>query len=388
MYKLSIMIVILLLLNSCRESINIKAQNQAQTPKIKLVKNANVMGENAEQKEVLKLWEEMINKSLIYISDDNLSYWVKSEHFEAPNTFMAELYNVVSHKKNCQATIIALIPTGKDVFLIKTMITTTSDSTKTTQLEYIYSVEAVKTNEGFKFRSLPQQYYQNWKKKTVGTITFCYDSSRVFNETLAMKLDSFNRSMSQLFKLDIQLPIYFVGKNIFEAYQIMGYDFNPIQATTLSTGGITDTYNGVIFGGNNTEYYPHEIVHLYLAQYWGKDGLYHHEWFNEGIAVLFGDNLDYHINIIKTYLAKHPEEPLNDISTFHFNINDEYYSNFMYEIGGLICKRVYDKEGMKGLFDLLKSGSTDDDFYKAIEKHFGVKKENFGAFIKKELETI
>ena len=46
------------------------------------------------------------------------------------------------------------------------------------------------------------------------------------------------------------------------------------------------------------------------------------------------------------------------------------------------------KKAWRGIFDLLKSGSSDEDFYKAVEKHFNVKKENFGAFIRKELENI
>ncbi len=383
MQKLLFSIVIMFLFNSCRESIEVKAQIQGQTPKIKLVKNANVIGEKADEKEILRLWEEMINKSMAYISEANSSYWIKSEHFDIPNTFMMESLGFISLNNNCQATVIALIPTGKDTFLLKTMITSISSSTKTTQLEYIYSVEAIKTKEGFKFRSLPQQYYQNWKKKTVGTITFCYDSSRVFNDSLAMKLDSFNRAMSLLFKSDIQLPIYFVAKNTFEAYQIMGYDFSHAQATNQQKGAFADEYNGVIFSGD-TEYYPHEIVHLYLAEYKVKC----HQWFNEGICVLFGYNLADDVKPLKTYLAQHPEEPLNDISTFHFNINNEYYSDFMYGIGGLICKRVYDKEGMNGLIDLLKSGNTNDDFYNAVEKHFNVKKEGFGAFIRNELKNF
>jgi hypothetical protein len=170
----------------------------------------------------------------------------------------------------------------------------------------------------------------------------------------------------------------------------MGYDFSPEQATFYQRGGLTETENDVIFAGNDTEFYPHEVVHLYTHELWGKDGYSFHQWIDEGMAAYFGGylghTLEYHLEKMKVYLEKHPNEPLNDISTFYFKIDEEFHTNFMYEIGGLICKKVHEEEGMEGLFDLLKSGSTDADFYDAVERHFDVKKENFGTFIRNELK--
>lgn len=393
MQKFLIILTIVVLVSACRQSINHQesAKETKEQPKIKLLYNFNVYGDKYPEKEIIRLWEELLNKDFREISEENLNYWLPSSHFEFPNRFMSFLNEVKSTKKVRQATVIAIIPIGKDTYSLKTMFNSTYDDDKKMQLEYIYTVEAIKTNQGFKFRSLPQQYYQNWNKKTVGSITYCYDKSRIFNDQLATRLDSFNRAMSVLFKSDIQLPLYFVGKNIFEAQQIMGYDFSPEQATFHQVGAVTISQNKIIFGGNNTEYYPHEIVHLYTNELWGKDDLYFHQWIDEGLAALWGgylgEPLDYHLKRMKTYLDKHPEEPLVDISTFYFNIDNEYNTNFMYEIGGLICKKVYEKEGMTGILDLLKSGNTDEDFYKAIEKHFNVKKENFGAFIRNELKS-
>jgi hypothetical protein len=387
MQKVLLLIVLLFVVNSCQaQTIGIKKEE----PKIKLVLNFNVFGQTEEEKEIIRLWEELLNKDFRIPNSENLKYWIRSEQFNAPNVFMSILHSVKSYKST-QATVIALMPLGKDSFMLKTMFSTRSDSLKRTLLEYIYTVHVVKTDKGYKFLSLPQWYFQNWEKKKMGSITYSYDKSHPFDEKLAIRLDSFNRAMSQLFKSDIQSPLYFVGKNAFEAYQIMGYDFSPEQATITQYGAITNLDNKTIFAGNGTEYYPHEIVHFYTHQFWGKDDLYYHQWFDEGIAALFGgylgQPLEYYWKEMKMWLDKHPEEPLNDISTFYFNVSESHNTNFMYEIGGLICKKVYEKDGMNGLFDLLKSGNTDEDFYKAVEKHFGVKKENFGTFIRNELKN-
>ncbi len=394
MQKLLSLITIFLLFNGCRQNIDVKAQTQNKTEilQIKLVNNFNVWAYSKDEKDIIKLWEEVLNTDLRQVTDSDLKYWTASEQFPFPKRFMSFLNGVKTLKRGCQATIIALFPLENDTFMLKTMFNSTYDTDNKTQLEYIYSVHVVKTNQGFKFQSLPQYYYQNWDKKTVGNVTYCYNKSRVFNDKLALKMDSFNVAMSQLFKTNKQSPVYFIGKNIFEAQQIMGYDFSPEQATKHQIGALTQPENNVIFAGNNTEYYPHEMVHLYTREFWGKDNFYYHQWIDEGLAVYLGGYLGqplaHHLKVMKTYLDKHPEEPLNDISTFYFNVNNEFNSNFMYEIGGLICQRVYEKEGMNGIIDLLKSGDTDADFYKAIEKHFNVRKEGFGAFIRKELESF
>ena len=360
--------------------------------KIKLTLNFNVFKDKEEQKEILRIWEEFLNRDFRVVDDANLRYWVTSERFFAPNRFLSDLYTVKANLKYSQITVVGLFPVGKDTFNLKTMFSSTYDSGKKHQLEYIYSVYVIKTGEGFKFMSSPQWYFDHWEKKDVGSISYCFDKNRPFNPQLGVRLDSFNRSMSRLFKSDVQLPIYFVGKNVFEAYQFMGYDYNAEQATFSQQGAYTESLQKIVFAGNGTEYYPHEIVHLYTGLFWGKDDIYYHQWFNEGIAVFLGGYqgypVEWHLKKLKKYLDEHPQEPLNDISTFYFTVDGEYRTNFMYEIGGLICKRIYEAKGMDGLFDLLKSGSTDDDFYKAIEKHFGVKKANFGTFIRNELKKM
>jgi hypothetical protein len=377
-------------------SVSCKAQEKnEQQENIKLDVNFNIFGQTKDEKDILTIWEKFLNcmfgKSDI---DEDANIWIKSGIFTNPFVFLRDIKDIKSRLDRAQITVISLFPISSDTFELKTMFTSTYKSGKKTQLEYIVRLYAVKTNNSFKFITSPQWYFENWQKKRIGSINYCYSPSHLFNVNLATQLDSFNHSMSKLFKQDLQTPLYFIAKNVNEAYQIVGYDFSPTQATYNQYGGVTyaEPTNKIIFAGNDKEYYPHEIVHLYTSQFWGKDGHYYHQWFDEGIATFFGGYLglplDYHLNNVNKYLDKNPNEIINDISELYLVPGGDYKTDYMYAIGGLICKLVYQKEGMDGLFDLLKSGKTNEDFYKTIEKHFGVKKENFGTFIRNELKKI
>jgi|TARA_B110000211_G_C14063209_1_gene546556 hypothetical protein len=52
-------------------------------------------------------------------------------------------------------------------------------------------------------------------------------------------------------------------------------------------------------------------------------------------------------------------------------------------IGGLICKKVYESNGMKALFDGLKNVRTDEELYQFIEEKLNVKQADFSEYIKR-----
>ena len=131
--------------------------------------NFNVLGYSNEEKDIIKLWEHVLNKDFRDITEEDLKYWLPSKQFKIPSRFMAFL-NGFKSAKTGQATVIALFPIGNDTFMLKTMFNSIYGAEKKAQLEYIYSVHVVKTNQGFKFLSLPQVYYDNWNKKTVNGI--------------------------------------------------------------------------------------------------------------------------------------------------------------------------------------------------------------------------
>lgn len=390
MLKIKLLFLILLYFVSCQ------AQEKKIVPqKINLQINYNVTNKyNPDAKEILQLWEDFLSKDSLSnpYKQDAIDFWLKSDQVPMPNNFLSLLRDIKKNTGKSIETVISLIPITKDTFYLKTMFTYSLVDANKIQLELdnILTVYAIRTNTGFKFMSLPQWYINNWGIKNVGKISYCFAKSHDFDNTQALKLDSFNNKICHLFNSEPLSFTYFIGKNVMDAYQIMGFDFAPDAHTVNQIGAIFNSYNKCIFVGNGAEYYPHEVVHLYTNKFWGKDGFYYHSWFDEGIATLFGGSrgypLEWHLEKLNFFLEQNPIETLNDISKLTTVPNGEYMTEYNYAIGGLICKRIYESKGMDGLFDLLKSGSTDEDFYKAIEKHFGVKRADFGTFIRNELK--
>ena len=86
---------------------------------------------------------------------------------------------------------------------------------------------------------------------------------------------------------------------------------------------------------------------------------------------------------MNAYLNIHSEINLNNVLDY-LRIDD--FTGYNYSIGGLFCKIIYEKEGIDGVFKLLRAGSTDEDFYKAIEENFGVKRENLNSYLRTEIK--
>lgn len=57
-----------------------------------------------------------------------------------------------------------------------------------------------------------------------------------------------------------------------------------------------------------------------------------------------------------------------------------------YVIGGLLMKRIYEKEGVAGWLEALRYGTSDEDFYRLLEDKLGVTKTGFDRYVKTEMK--
>lgn len=154
-------------------------------------------------------------------------------------------------------------------------------------------------------------------------------------------------------------------------------------------GGIASWRNMTIYSGNNYSYFPHELVHLYTYHKVPKDP---HLWIGEGIAIYYAGTSTYsfhdHMLKLKAFLDKYPEYDLSDISKLKKTIpNGEHASDFRYVIGGLLMMKIYKKEGVIRLIEVLQYGTTDSDFYQLIEDTLDVSKDKFDTYIKLEMKN-
>jgi hypothetical protein len=153
-------------------------------------------------------------------------------------------------------------------------------------------------------------------------------------------------------------------------------------------GGIASWRNKIIYSGNNSSYFPHELVHLYTYHLVPKDP---HFWVGEGIATFYAGTSTYtfdgHMLKLKQFLDQNPEYDLSDISKLNKTIpNGEHKSDLRYVIGGLLMKKIYDKEGVQGLVESLKYGTSDVDFYELLQDKLEVSKDDLDEYIKLEMK--
>jgi hypothetical protein len=88
---------------------------------------------------------------------------------------------------------------------------------------------------------------------------------------------------------------------------------------------------------------------------------------------------------LKAFLKDNPEYDLSDIKKLNTTIpNGEYASDFRYVIGGLLMRKVYQKEGVEGFIEALKYGTTDEDFYRMLKDKLNISPETFDSYVKAE----
>ena len=56
---------------------------------------------------------------------------------------------------------------------------------------------------------------------------------------------------------------YFVANSSREIVKIWGYEYMDRMYRPEQTGGVAIPTDHVLYSGNNSEYYPHELIHLY-----------------------------------------------------------------------------------------------------------------------------
>lgn len=96
------------------------------------------------------------------------------------------------------------------------------------------------------------------------------------------------------------IPImYYSCINPVEVFQIKGYDYNTLMYVDKS-GGLNEP-GDIVISGNNSDYYMHEITHIYIAHLFPSIN----SFLNEGFATLIGGsgkfNYAWHRNKLKTF---------------------------------------------------------------------------------------
>jgi len=327
-------------------------------PSITYYINDNVENSNEEYfLEIRKNWENYLNSNN-YLQINN-EYW-DYDKYSNPEmgyaSFLMYLRNLNQNGGKIQCSFIGIVPVQNDYYLLKTVFTEKNSK----------NIDVV---------------------QKVGNINYIVHPEHDFDRGDAIKMNNFNTELAKLFELPPISFDYVIANDTRDLCEIFGLDFFQYSYQPVASGGMADTHNNIIYAGNNSAYYPHEVVHLYTR---AKCAQQFHSWVDEGIAALLGGStgyaIEWHWEKLRRFLSENPNFKINNLTALQTNIpNGEYITDFRYAIGALICQRIIDKEGMKGIFEALHSGNTEDNYFEILEKKLNINRNEFEQYVKSEI---
>lgn len=347
----------------------------------------------------------------------NSSYYYTSQNLEKYNKILSKIDKYFSEKTSFEEKIDSwqhssdfLMPPYSEVFIIEEKLKRSSRKYKPTilsindlndnffniKIAWIYSdknssdlfaIYNIIVNGDFKFENVMNFNKDKLTKETYEYISFYHEELNLFDESDAFKLIKFNEDMSIFFNLGKPLSFkYFIFENYEKLMNNKGFDFEVDMFLGVNYGGEAYPNQKIIFSGNGSAYYPHEVVHLYTNQKF--DNI--HSILDEGIATYLGGSqgLSFEEYMEELYFFL-DNSNINIYNTLFLkkssvNVNDKV--SLEYAFGSLLCHIIINKYDKDKLFEFMNSGREDEELLSAIERLLGIKREGLDSFIRMELK--
>lgn len=333
-----------------------------------------------ENDSIIKTFKNCISKGKL---NDYNYYWEASDTLILKYPYDDLFLSIEDYYPAYKPTILSIQKKQKNKYLIKIAIMGNPENFNS--LAIIYNFYAIRDKNGnFKFKNTITDNLKQWKRKTIENIEYIYPKDKEINLIEVKKQLDFENKLIDKFGLEKINYKYISANSVYDFMKIRGFDYENSMFFNNQKGGVSLPSHHLIFSGNNSEYYPHELVHLYTYKYFKNKNT----TIDEGLATYLGGSKGfdylYHINALKKYLTKNNidlSEYLFDESKKHTLIADA--SSIQYTVGALLCS-LADKQN--SLIQLLNSGKSDDDLKKAISKIFNINNNEIDSFLKRELE--
>lgn len=226
------------------------------------------------------------------------------------------------------------------------------------------TVYAVRDRRDWKLSSALPRQTANWKRDTVGSITYVYAPTYAYNRARAQRAVAFVDSLAAAFAVPKLAPLtYFIASTVDEAYSLMGLESDVKYG---NAGAAAQPVNHQIFAGNpkGGEAYVHELVHMVFAPLSASGNTTY--FFNEGIATWLGGTigLTYKESLegLAQYLREHPSATLDSF------IDSGGPQTQFYRGSALLTEMVFERGGTSAVKSLFDAGPSADDFRSAVSR--------------------
>lgn len=327
------------------------------------------------------------NKSIIitleeFLEEMSPQFWLKSD-FEKYTSPYSEIFDIEAGKLGedfYKPSLMEITPThSSDKKIVKIAFIGYNPEDKSNIIKAIYNVVANRIEDKIYFSKYLDFVTNNWKIIQADNIKYFISPSKYYNETEIKKQKNDIAKISKFFDIK-PFPInYYSTISPKETFELKGFDYHPMMYIDKS-GGFAEGKN-IVISGNNSEYYTHEIVHLYTTKLFPNIN----SFLDEGIATYFGGSgrFDYQWQKekLKKFLKQNPSFKIAEHLDVYERIYFEQETPVPYIIAGLICERTIKKYGKKRLFEIFESKKD----ILEILREIGLNKENMDKELRNEL---
>lgn len=247
--------------------------------------------------------------------------------------------------------ILSIEPKSSEKYLLRIALIKNEDSPD--KLLNILNVNAILEEGKWVLQNTIVDYTNNWSYKKYKYLTFRYPSNYKFNEQLAEKSIRHCDSIAQILKVkNVDTFTYFICNNADEMGKLFGYEYYYLNYTK----GLTIKWRKEIYSSNNSEYYPHEFMHMIFNSV-NSDSIGY--LVEEGLACFLGE---YGTEKYKTQISKLANDYLNQKPTYTFDNllnNSASWNGYQtaYPVGSVLAEIVYEAKGYQGLRTLIESNT-------------------------------
>ena len=309
--------------------------------------------------------------------------WVQTDFQKYIYPYL-DIYNIENSKYGkdfYRPTLVDIIstenPTQK---IVKLAFIGHKKETQENQLKSIYNIIA----NIFKDKVLFSRYLdfstEKWKTVNSGSLTYKISPNKTIN---GVEINEQQKDINKICNFFQCKPIaitYYSCVNPKELFQIKGFDYHPMMYAD-KTGGLAD-YGNIIFSGNNSEIYTHEIVHIYTSNLFPKID----KFIDEGIATFMAGsgkyNYEWHRNKLEKFLNENKEYDFAAHTNAYERIYFENETSIPYLTSALILERTLRIYGKEKLIELLKSENELWTTLKTVE----ITKENINTELRKHIK--
>lgn len=310
-------------------------------------------------------------------------FWVQTDFQKYIYPYL-DIYNIENSKYGkdfYRPTLVDIIstenPTQK---IVKLAFIGHSKETQENQLKSIYNIIA----NIFKDKVLFSRYLdfstEKWKTVNSGSLTYKISPNKTINEVEINEQQKDINKICNFFQCKSIAITYYSCVNPKELFEIKGFDYNPMMYAD-KTGGLAD-YGNLIFSGNNSEIYTHEIVHIYTSNLFPKID----KFIDEGIATYMAGsgkyNYEWHRNKLEKFLNENKDYDFAAHTNAYERIYFENETSIPYLTSSLILERTLRIYGKEKLIELLKS---ENELWTTL-KTVGITKENINTEIRKQIK--